>query len=34
MRIIERLPELYEVEEVKDSGRFYKWRPEKARRLK
>lgn len=30
MRIIERIPGQYEVEEVENFGRVYKWRPEKV----
>ncbi len=30
MRIIERIPGQYEVEEVEDFGKVYKWRPEKV----
>lgn len=30
MRIIERIPGQYEVEELEDFGRVYKWRPEKV----
>lgn len=30
MRIVERIPAHYEVEEVNDLGRAYRWRPEKV----
>lgn len=30
MRIVERIPARYEVEEVSDLGRSYRWRPERV----
>ncbi len=30
MKIVERIPAHYEVEEINDLGRSYKWRPEKV----